>query len=53
MVHPKVLQAVNIDPDMYQGYAFGLGLDRLAMLKYKINDLRLMFKNDTDFLEQF
>lgn len=53
MVHPNVLKAVNIDPDEYQGYAFGLGIDRLAMLYYGIDDLRIMFENDLAFLKQF
>lgn len=53
MVHPKVLEACNVDTNKYRGFAFGMGLDRLAMLKYKINDLRLMFENDLEFLKQF
>lgn len=53
MVHPNVLKSVNIDPDVYQGYAFGVGLDRLTMLRYGIDDLRLLFENDVRFLEQF
>ncbi len=53
MVHPNVLRNVNIDPNEYNGYAFGIGLDRLAMLRYKIPDLRLMFTNDEQFLSQF
>ncbi len=53
LVHPNVLRNVNIDPDEYSGYAFGLGLDRLAMLRYHIPDLRLMFENDLRFLQQF
>jgi len=53
MVHPNVLRNVGIDPDEYQGFAFGLGLDRLAMLRYGIDDLRMMFENDVRFLEQF
>ena len=53
MVHPNVLKQVNIDPEQYTGYAFGLGLDRLAMLRYNIPDLRMMFENDVRFLEQF
>ena len=53
MVHPKVLQAVNVDPSQYQGFAFGLGMDRLAMLYFGIDDLRMMFENDIDFLKQF
>ncbi len=53
MVHPKVLQAVNIDPEEYQGFAFGLGYDRLTMLYYNVNDLRAFFENDIKFLHQF
>jgi len=53
MVHPKVLRAVNISPEEYQGFAFGMGLDRLAMLYFGIDDLRLMFENDLNFLRQF
>lgn len=53
MVHPNVLRNVNIDPDEFTGYAFGLGLDRMAMLRYGIDDLRLFFENDLRFLEQF
>lgn len=53
MVHPNVLTAVNISPDEYQGWAFGMGIDRLAMLYYGIDDLRMMFENDLTFLKQF
>ncbi len=53
MVDPAVFDAVKIDHRKYSGYAFGVGLDRLAMLKYGINDLRLMFENDVRFLRQF
>jgi len=53
MVHPNVLKAVNIDPDEYQGWAFGMGIDRLAMLYFGIDDLRMMFENDMTFLKQF
>ena len=53
MVHPNVLKAGGIDSQQYRGYAFGVGIDRLAMLKYKINDLRLLFENDLRFLKQF
>ena len=53
MVHPNVLSAVNISSDEYQGWAFGMGLDRLAMLYYGIDDLRMMFENDVTFLKQF
>jgi phenylalanyl-tRNA synthetase alpha chain len=53
MVHPNVLRAVNIDPEEYQGWAFGMGMDRLAMLYYGIDDLRMMFESDMTFLSQF
>ena len=53
MVHPKVLSGCGIDPDVYSGWAFGMGLERLAMGEYKITDLRLIFENDVRFLEQF
>lgn len=53
MVHPNVLRHVGIDPEGYQGFAFGMGLDRLAMLRYGINDLRLFFEGDLRFLRQF
>lgn len=53
MVHPNVLKAVNISPTDYQGFAFGMGIDRLAMLYYGIDDLRLMFEGDLTFLQQF
>jgi len=53
MVHPQVLSNVNIDNEQYVGYAFGMGADRLAMLRYGINDLRLLFENDLRFLRQF
>ncbi len=53
MVHPQVLMNVGIDPDKFSGFAFGLGLDRLAMLKYGIPDLRLLFENDLRLLTQF
>ena len=52
-VHPNVLKAVNIDPEKYQGFAFGMGPDRLAMLRYGINDLRQFYENDLRFLRQF
>lgn len=52
-VHPNVLRAVNIDPEVYQGFAFGMGPDRLAMLRYGIDDLRVFYENDLRFLEQF
>lgn len=53
MVHPDVLKRVNIDTDIHQGFAFGVGLDRLAMLKYRIPDLRSLFENDVRLLKQF
>ena len=53
MIDPNVLRNVNIDPDEYSGFAFGMGVERLAMLKYAINDIRLFFNNDVRFLEQF
>jgi phenylalanyl-tRNA synthetase alpha chain len=53
MVHPNVLKNCNIDSDQYSGYAFGIGLDRLTMLKYGINDIRDLFLNDTRMLSQF
>ncbi len=53
MVHPNVLRTCHIDPQVYSGFAFGMGLDRIAMIKYGINDLRLLFENDLRFLGQF
>lgn len=53
MVHPKVLRGVGIDPDEYSGFAFGVGLERIAMRRYGIKDLRLFYENDVRFLEQF
>ena len=53
MVHPNVLQSCNIDSNKYTGFAFGMGIERLAMLKYQVNDLRLYFENDLRFLDQF
>jgi phenylalanyl-tRNA synthetase alpha chain len=53
MVHPQVLRNVEIDPEQFQGFAFGMGLDRLAMLRYGVNDLRLFFDGDLRFLRQF
>jgi phenylalanyl-tRNA synthetase alpha chain len=52
-VHPNVLSAVGIDPERYQGFAFGMGPDRLAMLRYGIDDLRVFYENDLRFLRQF
>jgi len=53
MVHPNVLKNVNIDSKKYSGFAFGLGIERFAMLAYQIKDLRIFFENDINFLEQF
>lgn len=53
MVHPNVLKASGVDSERYTGYAFGAGIDRLAMLRYGVNDLRLFFENDLRFLKQF
>ncbi len=53
MVHPNVFEASNVDTDTYSGFAFGMGVERLAMLRYGVNDLRLFFENDVKFLEQF
>lgn len=53
MVHPNVLKAVNIDPEEYTGFAFGMGVERLTMLRYQVNDLRAFFENDVRFLKQF
>ncbi|MCC2604405.1 phenylalanine--tRNA ligase subunit alpha [Planctobacterium marinum] len=53
MVHPNVLKAVNIDPEEYTGFAFGMGVERLTMLRYGVTDLRAFFENDLRFLKQF
>ena len=53
MCDPNILIASGIDPEKYTGFAFGMGVERIAMLKYGINDLRLFFENDLKFLEQF
>ncbi len=53
MVDPNVLKNCNIDPNKYSGFAFGMGIERIAMLKYQVNDLRLFFENDIRFLKQF
>jgi phenylalanyl-tRNA synthetase alpha chain len=53
MVHPRVLEMSGIDPEKYSGFAFGMGVDRLAMLRYEVTDLRTYFENDTRFLRQF
>lgn len=53
MVHPKVLKMSGIDPDVYSGFAFGMGLERVAMMRYSIADMRLLYENDMKFLAQF
>ncbi len=53
MVHPNVLRNCGIDPDVYSGFAFGFGIERIAMLKYHIDDMRLLYENDTRFLGEF
>ena len=53
MVHPNVLRMSNIDPEEYSGFAFGVGLERIALLKYEIDDMRLLYENDARFLKQF
>lgn len=53
MVHPNVLRCCGIDPDVYSGFAFGIGIDRITTTRYKISDIRLLFENDKRFLEQF
>ena len=53
MVDPNVLKGVGIDPNVYSGFAFGMGVERLTMLKYSIDDIRLFFNNDERFLKQF
>jgi len=53
MVHPKVMQRCDIDPNVYSGFAFGMGLERIAMQRFNIPDLRLLFENDVQFLRQF
>ncbi|MBQ6638334.1 MAG: phenylalanine--tRNA ligase subunit alpha [Lachnospiraceae bacterium] len=53
MVHPRVLEKCNIDPKEYTGFAFGVGLERIALLKYEIDDMRLLYENDARFLNQF
>lgn len=53
MIHPRVLEMSGIDPNEYSGFAFGLGLERIALLKYEIDDLRLLYENDERFLSQF
>ena len=53
MVHPAVFEAVGYDPERYTGFAFGMGIERVAMLKYGVDDIRLFYENDLRFLEQF
>lgn len=53
MVHPNVFTSAGYDPNEVTGYAFGMGVERIAMLRYRIDDLRMMFENDARFLEQF
>ena len=53
MVHPNVLRGCGIDPDVYSGFAFGLGIERIVMRKYNIDDMRLLYENDVRFLKQF
>ena len=53
MVHPKVLSDCGIDPEVYSGFAFGIGLERVTLLKYEIDDMRLLYENDVRFLKQF
>ncbi len=53
MVDPNVLKNTNIDPEIYSGYAFGMGIERIAMLLYQIPDIRMFYENDVRFLEQF
>ena len=53
MVHPKVLENCGIDPEVYSGFAFGVGLERIVMMRYGIDDMRLLYENDLRFLKQF
>ena len=53
MVHPHVLEMCGIDPEKYTGFAFGVGLERIALLKYEIDDMRLLYENDIRLLKQF
>jgi phenylalanyl-tRNA synthetase alpha chain len=53
MVHPAVFEAVGYDPERWSGFAFGLGIDRIVMLRYGVHDIRLFFDNDLRFLSQF
>ena len=53
MVHPNVMRNCGIDPETWSGYAFGMGVDRTVLLRYKIDDIRLLFENDLRMLKQF
>ena len=53
MINPRVFEFVKIDPTIYTGFAFGMGVDRICMLKYGIDDIRLLYENDVRFLKQF
>jgi phenylalanyl-tRNA synthetase alpha chain len=53
MVHPRVLERVGIDPEVYSGFAFGMGIERMPMLRYGIDDIRLFYGSDLRFLRQF
>lgn len=53
VVHPQVLINCGIDPEVYSGFAFGIGLERVAMMRYSIDDMRLLYENDLRFLRQF
>ena len=53
MIHPNVFKSAGVDPEIYTGFAFGMGVERLAMLRYGVNDLRLFFENDLQFLRQY
>ncbi|MFA7378647.1 MAG: phenylalanine--tRNA ligase subunit alpha, partial [Bacilli bacterium] len=53
MVHPNVLKMSGYDPDVYSGFAFGIGIERVAMLRYKVDDIRRFYQNDIRFLKQF
>jgi len=53
MVHPNVFKSCGVDPEKYTGFAFGMGIERIALLKYGIDDIRLFYENDTRFLRQF
>jgi phenylalanyl-tRNA synthetase alpha chain len=53
MIHPNVLKAVGYNPEEVSGYAFGMGIERMALLKYRVNDIRLLYDNDIRFIRQF